>query len=358
MRKLITLPSSPWGIKPDTLIFTDLHLHERKEFNKPDPITGLNSRLMEGLSILDQIIDIIHSHPEIGKIKFLGDFFELKDRVPNHILIEFQRRIEELSRTIVFTAIRGNHDYSLPKYPTLSLFTHHIQFITDPQIIDEDGVRIAYLPFQREEKDFYDNWGILHKESPNLFLFHQELPGAEYESGRKIPGEVPPSIFDPNIIYISGHLHKYQNIGKVTYLGSPYQIKFSDEGCSKYIMLFNSISKQRTLMELHYSKFVSLDIEGFEASIDNVHDNYVRIVGEAEDIWTSEYRKELKDRLEHIGAKGISFQVKIKKPHQTSIPEDKIENDDEIISLYAEENKQTLDKERLIKIGLETFHSN
>jgi hypothetical protein len=360
MKKLIQLPTSPWDINPDTLIFTDLHLHERKEFNITDPVSGLNSRLVEGLNILDQIIDITLSNRgrEIGNIKFLGDIFELKDRVPNHILIEFQKRLNEI-RTINFTAMLGNHDYNLLKYPTLSLFTNRICFITEPCIQIEGKLKIAYLPFQRDTKDFWHYWTKLHNKNPDLFSFHQELPGAEYESGKKIPGEVPPSIFDPKIIYISGHLHKYQKLGPVTYLGAPYQIKFTDEGCKKYVMLFNSVTKKMALLELHYPKFLSFNIENFNIDLSVAHDNYIRIIGEVEpQNWTPEIKKAMREEVEKLGAKAVTFQVMVKKTHQVSIPKNKIDDDDAIISLYVEENNQTLDKERLLQIGLEIFHSN
>ena len=37
------------------LFFSDLHLHDRKEFSTTKD--GFNSRLLEGLNILDQIIE-------------------------------------------------------------------------------------------------------------------------------------------------------------------------------------------------------------------------------------------------------------------------------------------------------------
>ncbi len=83
MKKLLTSPtSSPWEINPDTILYSDLHLHEREEFKSIDSISGLSSRLAEGLDILDQIEIILRSHPEITYLKNLGDVFELKDRVP------------------------------------------------------------------------------------------------------------------------------------------------------------------------------------------------------------------------------------------------------------------------------------
>ena len=139
VRKLLrpVVSTDPFDIHPDSLIYSDLHLHERKEFGRIDDKTGLNIRLVEGLDILQQIIDIINAHPEIKFVYFLGDIFELKDKVPNHILLEFQKKLEEIERTnVIHFALLGNHDYNIIKYPISKLFDMGV--ITTPHILSRE----------------------------------------------------------------------------------------------------------------------------------------------------------------------------------------------------------------------------
>jgi hypothetical protein len=240
MKKLIQLPTkSPWDIKPDTLLFSDLHLHEREEFSKIDPQTGLNTRLSEGLSILDQIIEVNNNHTEINWTINLGDIFELKDRIPNHVLIEYQKRIPRNS----YITLMGNHDFNLITHPSIILFDDddYTPVIEEPLIIGKWG----FIPFQRKQEDFVKELINMNKHNLDIIFFHQELPGAEYESGKKVPGILPYTWFKNDIMYISGHIHQHQTVGKVVYLGSPYQIKFSDEGKRKFIWLMKDRKSTR-----------------------------------------------------------------------------------------------------------------
>jgi len=367
VRKLLR-PTNPFDIQPDTLIVSDPHLHERKEFEHIDPETGLNTRLVEGLNIFKQIATILKEHPEITYLYFLGDLFELKDKVPNHILIEFQKVLSEIDTGgINISFLLGNHDFNLPEYPTAKLFDIHL--ITKPQcLIRPDGVKTAFLPYQRDFETFIKEWKELDKEKPDIFFFHQELPGVEYETGRKIGGIFPQSFFHSDTLYISGHIHKHQIVGKALYVGSPYQTKFSDEGQNRYIWVLNSKTKKYSPIKLNYPEFKSLDIQTYRGAIlsetllENISGTYIRVVGEIPaSQWDVQTRREIKTKLEKAGAKGISFQVQVSKQRQVQIPADKVDDDESIIKLYVDQNDAEgagLDKSELVRIGLGLFKPN
>jgi len=358
MKKLISLPQkSPFDIKPDTLIFSDLHLHEREEFSFVTE-SGLNSRLEEGLSILDQINEI-KNRPEIIQTIFLGDVFELKDRIPNHILIEYGKRLDRLLTKPHFF-LMGNHDYNIQNYTIPEIFNiDRFGFIKETQLFPNRNYGDwGFIPFQRKQEDFIEALNKLNNLNPSVIFFHQELPGGEYESGRKIPGVIPNNLFKPDIVYISGHLHKYQTVGKVVYIGGPYQKNFSDEGCKKFVWLFNSQTRMLASLELSYPKFISIDI-GQGISEFPINGNYIRITGEVgASSWSQKEKEILKEAIISAGAKGVSLQVKVKKHHQVKIEEAKIDHDDLIIQDYAKENKGNLDLDHFTKVGLEIFYQN
>ena len=357
MRKLLTY--SPFH--PDILVYSDLHLHERKEFTRVDPETGLNSRLAEGLDVLRQINQLLKKHPSIELLINLGDVFELKDRVPTHILLEFQKALESIP--VDHFLLRGNHDFNLPNYPIPRLFwkltlIERSEYFKMPQ-----GTTLAFIPFQREEADFWKEFHKMKQMKPDFLFFHQEIPGVEYESGIQVPGSVPGSTFDRDTVYMSGHIHKHQTVKRVNFIGSPYQTKFSDEGIGKYVWLIDRTTKVSKGIKLNYPEFKSFNLQELRESrgqvLSQVWGQYVKVTGEAEQYnWTPEEKKQIRADLEENGAIGVTFSIQVKHNPQTRIPKEKVEDDEAIIRLYAEDFQDSgLDKERLTEVGLDLFHN-
>jgi DNA repair exonuclease SbcCD nuclease subunit len=356
------IPKDPFNTNPDYLFFSDLHLHDRKEFHQIDSITGLNTRLAEGLSVLDQIISIAKNHPSIRAIFHLGDIFERKDNVPNQILIEFKNRLRIIrdDLDIPFYSLKGNHDFNLPKYPTLLLFGD-ILFIDTPTLLS--SYKIYFLPYQERWEQFEKAWIEAHKFHPSIICLHQDIPGGVYESGKSIVGTWTLKT-DPNILYLSGHLHRPQKVNEIQFLGSPYQVRFSDEWQDHYIWLYNSESKSLDKFQLNYSKFISLNWYELNNVLpehikEAVKGNYVRIIGDVfKEDYDSESKKVLKSNLEKMGAKVVIFQVRIQKQSQIEIPEENVSNDLEIIRNYAQKNvMEGLDLSELIKKGQIIYES-
>jgi len=373
----IKKPSDPFSIDPDCLFFSDLHLHERKEFSRVDPETGLNSRLMEGLNILDQIIEILRKE-KISFVYNLGDPIELKDRVPNHILVELQNRFVQIAESgVEFFNLKGNHDYNLPNYPTLSIFRMKdmlFNFIDKPggygsYSVDSNGKNVNpnivyFIPFQRDFEDFKREWTNAHKTDPkpSVICFHQEIPGGVYESGKPITG-VWNFKTDPEILYLSGHLHKPQKVHGIQFLGAPYEIKFSDQEQNRFVWLYNSKTKELRPLQLNYPRFITLDYNELNmvsgSALESIVDgNYIRIAGEVErESFGQKEKKYLKEKFEKAGAKAVVFKVTIKRKEQVKGVEKGLTDDQSVIREYAEKNVGVFNLKRLEKIGLETYES-
>lgn len=58
-------------------------------------------------------------------------------------------------------------------------------------------------------------------------IMHDDVKGQTYDNGRKILSGLDAGVFSGRGIY-SGHIHKRQENGRVTYIGSPYQLRRSD----------------------------------------------------------------------------------------------------------------------------------
>jgi hypothetical protein len=334
-------------LKPDILIFSDLAIHERPEFAKIDPSTGLNTRLLEGLSILDQIKELVDKY-EMKEIRFLGDLCELKDNIPAHILISIVRKFILLKVPIRF--LMGNHDYKLLDYPYVILFdllanpNLEICVITHPIKLEDT----YYIPYQSNYEEFKEYWlNAYDDKNIRLVCFHQEIPGVVYESGRKIEEDFNLPIHK-KVFYLSGHLHNSQFVNGIQFVGSPYPIQFGESNL-KYVWLLDSKTLELQPIRLRYPQFLDFDINE-SISKETVQGNYIRLNGRIKEKDYDEWLTFAKTTLENYGVKGYSINVEIEKQRQIRL-ENKNLSDLELLTKYVEENNSGLDTNKLIEIG-------
>lgn len=335
----------------EILFFADMHLHERKEFNRMEGELG--SRLLEGIHILDQIASVVKER-QIQNVICLGDIFELKDRVPNHIQIAFGEALHAIDAHVYI--LLGNHDFKIKKYSTLKVMElgDMITLVDRPKLLNIQGVRIGFIPYFREFQDFSKAWERLHMaHTMDLVCFHQFIPGISYKSGMKIPGK-----FDLTLAkgtrYISGHLHQacYVLDDRVHYLGSPYQVNFGESGENKFIYLYQPNTSVFHAKQLKYPEFKTIDIFN-ELEKDAISGNYIKLVGNL----TPDQRNvvaETKAKYLKYGARGVTTNItymrEIKKRLVTSdsTPQDVISS---FVGGMSKALIQHLDKSKLIHIG-------
>lgn len=336
----------------EILFFADMHLHERKEFNRMEGELG--SRLLEGIHILEQIASVVKER-QIKNVVCLGDIFELKDRVPNHIQIAFGEALHAIDAHVYI--LLGNHDFKIKKYSTLKVMElgDMITLIDRPRLLAIQGKRIGFIPFYREFHDFSKAWTRLHEYHPDMDIvcFHQFIPGISYKSGHKVPGTFNLELH-PKSLYLSGHLHQPCTVleEKVQYLGSPYQVTFGEGGEDKFIWLYNPNTSSLDSMKLDYPEFKTIDIFN-ELDQEKISGHYIKLTGNL----TPDQRNvvaETKSKYLKMGAAGVTTNItymrEIKKRLVTSdsTPQNVIS---EFVGGMSKALIQHLDKTRLINIG-------
>lgn len=334
---------------PDTLLLADLHLHERKEFGVMDG--EISSRLKEGLSIIEQIGGLVDKH-NISEVIVLGDIFELKDRVPNHVLVAFAESLHKIHSPI--KVLLGNHDFKVKRYSSLKLFSLGDLFtlIDRPTYMKlSNGLRVGFLPFFREYTDFEFFWERLHNQSEfDLFCFHQAIPGVVYKSKNKIPGTFNLTMFR-DTLYLAGHIHQHCQVGdKIMYLGSPYQVNFNEVGDKKYVWLLDSKIMKLRPVELDYPRFVTTNIN--EEVTDSVTGNYVKLIGEI----TPDKKPMVVQKREEVmslGAKGVVTDIHYMREVKKRL--DAKTSTENIIKDYVKQASKSLtrhlQKDKLVALG-------
>jgi exonuclease SbcD len=253
------------------LHFADLHLGV-ETYGRLDPATGLSSRLLDFLNVLDQVVDFAINN-KVDLVLFCGDAYRSREPTQTHQR-EFAKRINRLSTSgIPIFLLVGNHDLpnAIGRATTTEIFdtlaVKNVYVSNRPEVYliptSSGKVQIASLPWLRrgalltreETKNLtFDqlnqrleqamssvitaNASKLDPKLPAILAAHVWVSGAQVGSERSMTigqehalllSDVANSAFD----YIAlGHIHQHQVLSSdppVVYPGSLERIDFSDE---------------------------------------------------------------------------------------------------------------------------------
>lgn len=243
------------------LHFGDLHIG-MENYGRPDPLTGLNTRLNDFLRCFDEAIDFAVNE-KVDLVIFTGDAFKSREPGPTYQR-EFAKRIHRLSRAGIPTVLLvGNHDVaSLPgKADSLDIYTtlevagvwvgrrahvHNIATASGP-------IQVATLPWMpRWAQSEPSDTGALIRAlaaavdpaAPAVLAAHCGVEGAILSSEARLMASYEPTVSRSDLAnaafdYVAlGHIHRFQDLNKgshppVVYCGSMERVDFSEEGEQK-----------------------------------------------------------------------------------------------------------------------------
>ncbi len=165
----------------------------------------------------------------VHTIMILGDLTDTKDDHSSILVNAIINGLSELVENTNVIILCGNHDFSDPKLPYF-LFLNEIpglRFINNPKNIKIQNRNHLFLPHTKDVNSWLK---IKNKFQKADYIFmHQTVNGALASNGYTLPG-IGTKIFKHTKAYIySGDIHVPQRVGPVTYVGSPYTVRFNDE---------------------------------------------------------------------------------------------------------------------------------
>jgi hypothetical protein len=151
--------------------------------------------------------------------------------------------ILKLSSILPVNIIVGNHDL-YKKFETdvnsLRVFRHipNVVIFEKPIVITNGVSKILVIPWvgNKEDEEKYI------KANKYEYIFaHTDIAGFQYDNGReiKLAHGINLSKYKNIKRLFSGHIHKRQEKGVLTYIGSPYHTKRSDIGNKKGVYVFD-----------------------------------------------------------------------------------------------------------------------
>ena len=129
----------------------------------------------------------------------------------------------------------GNHDLINEKSSDHALNFLSVGCTVISGVCHTNG--ISFIPYQSDPKKFINTVNTL--DTRNIVICHQGFKGASMGDYVKDESSVDPMLLK-SYKFISGHYHKHQILGNVTYVGSPYTVSYGEanDGPKGFLILF------------------------------------------------------------------------------------------------------------------------
>lgn len=226
------------------VLYSDTHFHPYAKLSTIK--AGINSRLLE------QIITIEQFSKQLDKkdiVIFLGDFLHAQgssiDRDTYHAAYSVFETVAEKCQELII--IPGNHDVVKNSVKVLRPLRKIALVVDKPMIYTRKGDSFYCIPYTSKRNEFLGMLNYLCKTEVgkgegNILCGHVGVRGATVGVNEYLTKEdiLPDDILNYMDIAVLGHYHKKQTIHKhIHYVGSPYQIDFSEMGIEKGYMTWD-----------------------------------------------------------------------------------------------------------------------
>ena len=182
--------------------------------------------------------------------------------------------------------ILGNHDVYYRNTNTINsireLFGNDLILYEEPAVVNFDGLDIALLPWvNKENNDESENF--IKTAAAPILIGHLELYGYDVIRGVKYNEGMDAKLFNRYEQVFTGHFHCKQEHGNIYYLGTQYQITFSDLHETKGFHVYDTDTREIEFIENPYKMFHSLlynDKDGpveVDNKLDYLKDSYVKL---------------------------------------------------------------------------------
>ena len=121
----------------------------------------------------------------------------------------------------------------------------NIHLYPEAQEVDFGGFPILMMPWINPQNEIY-SFGMMDETKADTMVSHLEVVGFEMHGGHTSESGFDKSQFKKFDTVFSGHYHKKSDDGQIYYLGTPYQMTWSDYNCPKGFHVFDTETRQLT----------------------------------------------------------------------------------------------------------------
>ena len=337
-------------------IITDQHFGARK-----------NSKLFHDyfLKFYDEVFFPTLEKEGITTIVDMGDTFDNRTGINFAALAwakdNYYDRLQKMG--VKVHTIVGNHTAyykntnSINAVDLLLREYDNVEVYSAPEEVKLDNLKVLFIPWINQENEA-DTLKIIEKTTCNCAMGHLELQG--FRVNRQIVMEhgMECSLFEKFSHVFSGHYHTRSTNGKISYLGNPYEMFWSDVNDARGFHIFDTETLERTPVNNPHRMFYNIYYE------DTPHQTFD----------TREYENKIVKVVVRKKTDTKNFEKFVDKLYSSGIAElkvvenfdfsgwydkevDMVESEDtmSILNRYIEETEVPLDKSLIQKIMNEVY---
>lgn len=183
----------------------------------------------------DQFFPFLDSHKEIKTIVHLGDVFDRRKFINFQTLNSVREYfLDELNkRGLELVVLVGNHDsfykntLSVNSIDLLVANYPNVTVIEEPTEMKIGDVKVLLLPWICDD-NAEKTAEMVEQTTATVCFGHLEIGGFAMYRGMVNTDGLDPHMFDKFKLTCSGHFHHKNSDGTIHYLGSPYEMTWSD----------------------------------------------------------------------------------------------------------------------------------
>ena len=347
--KIALLNDTHFGVRNDSPAFRDYQIKFYDEVFFPYLIENNITNLIHLGDVTDRRKFINFQTSSVFREKFWKRLWEMK--IDTHIII-------------------GNHDTyfkntnkvnSVEELCTTFDGVNEPFIYTGPKEVEIGGCRMLFLPWICDD-NYEDSIYAIDNSTADICFGHLEVKGFEMQKGLFNEHGLEPTQFKRFEKVMSGHFHKKSDDGRIYYLGSQYEMTWSDYKDPKGFHIFDTETREltrvpnplRMFKKIVYNDtkedYLTKDLSEFENKIVKVF-----VANRTnEDMFNS-----LIDRLQNkINVHEVNVIEDVQSDMASSVREDILDQGEDTITFlnnYVDQIQTDLNKQKLKEFIKETY---
>ena len=288
----------------------------------------------------------------------MGDVMDRRKYVSYKTATDFRQkfleRFQQLS--IDLHMIIGNHDTyykNTSEVNSMQELGNVGTVYTDPKVVEFDGLPIVLMPWINANN--YDkSMDILKTANADILMGHLEINGFAMNAGQMLcEGSWDRSEFKRFETVFSGHFHHKNDDGHIFYLGTPYEIYWSDYNDPKGFHVYDTETRELERVINPYTIYQKIYYDDTENDyskhdVTKYKDHYVKlIVVNKKDLYGFD---KFTDKLLAADAYEVKIIEDFSELDADNVSDAIVENSEDTVTIlekYVDELDINLDKKRL-----------
>lgn len=218
---------------------------------------------------------------EKHKIKHIVDLGDTVDRRKyiNFLTLHYSKEyyFDKIEQHYNYHMIVGNHSTYHKNSNHINssnlLFSKYNNFhiYSEAKEVEFDECKILFVPWICMENE-EDTFRLIRETKAQILFGHLQLAGFEMYKGTVIDAGYESSLFDKFDVVCSGHFHHKSSKGNINYLGTPYEMSWSDYNDPKGFHIFDTETRALTFIKNPYKIHNKIFYDDKKYTIENINE--------------------------------------------------------------------------------------